>query len=66
MPAYQRLKGDGFQPDRIDGCARIEGLAETRCEVDMGRIVHNREERVRTQEIFSQVTGPITTPKEAV
>lgn len=35
MPAYQRLKADGIQPQQIDGCAALESHAEHRKQIEM-------------------------------
>lgn len=32
--AYKRLRKEGMQPDRIDGCARLEQVAETKEQVE--------------------------------
>lgn len=34
MPAYKRLRKNGLQPERIDGCAAIEATAETAAQVE--------------------------------
>lgn len=33
-PAYKRLRKEGLQPERIDGCAEIEAKAETKAQVE--------------------------------
>jgi hypothetical protein len=38
MDAYKRLKNDGVQPERIDGCAKIEARAEEKYQVEMGLV----------------------------
>lgn len=38
MDAYQRIRRQGLQPQRIDGCAQLEKHAETQQEIDMGRL----------------------------
>jgi hypothetical protein len=38
MAAYKRLVNDGLQPPKIDGCAVLESKAETRTEVESGRV----------------------------
>lgn len=34
MPAYKRLRDQGYQPKQIDGCARLEQSALTVAEVE--------------------------------
>lgn len=34
MPAYKRLRRQGYQPKQIDGCAQIEAKAETVAQVE--------------------------------
>lgn len=34
MPAYKRLRKNGLQPERIDGCAAIEATASTAAQVE--------------------------------
>lgn len=34
MPAYKRLRRDGLQPERIDGCADLEARASSAAEVE--------------------------------
>lgn len=36
MPAYRRLREDGLQPPRIDGCAELEAKASEKTQVEMG------------------------------
>jgi hypothetical protein len=38
MDAYRRLVRDGLQPPKIDGCAEVEKRAETKSEVESGRV----------------------------
>lgn len=38
MPAYKRLRKNGLQPKQIDGSAEIEKRAETKVEVETGRL----------------------------
>lgn len=38
MPAYKRLRADGLQPKRIDGCAEIEKKAKESWQVETGLI----------------------------
>lgn len=34
MDAFARLRRDGLQPERIDGCARLEQTAKHRVEIE--------------------------------
>lgn len=34
IPAYKRLRKDGLQPQRVDGCAAVEAQAESRSDVE--------------------------------
>lgn len=36
MDAYQRLRRDGVQPKRIDGCAAVEKVARSRSDIEGG------------------------------
>ena len=36
MPAYKRLRQNGLQPQRIDGCAEIEKKAKHEWQVETG------------------------------
>lgn len=38
MPAYKRLRADGLQPKRIDGCADIEKKAKESWQVETGLV----------------------------
>ena len=38
MPAYKRLRAQGFQPPQIDGCSELERKAETKHEVELGHL----------------------------
>lgn len=50
MPAYKRLRQDGTQPKRIDGCAELEARAVDRQEIEMGHLYKNEKEKVHMQE----------------
>lgn len=39
MPAYRDLRRQGTQPPRIDGCAELAARAETRTEIEDGRLM---------------------------
>lgn len=66
MPAYRRLRLDGTQPRKIDGCADLERDATDQFEIDLGLVVpKDQKERVReglaiTQELEAQVSRPAT------
>lgn len=38
MPAYKRLRKNGLQPKQIDGSAELEKKANTKVEVETGRL----------------------------
>jgi hypothetical protein len=37
-PAYKRLRAEGLQPPRIDGCAQLEAGAEHRAQIEHGTL----------------------------
>ena len=37
--AYRRLRKDGLQPERVDGCAALETKAESTVEIEHGRLM---------------------------
>ena len=39
MPAYQRLRNNGLQPIKIDGCADLERRANSQLEIEMGHLI---------------------------
>lgn len=39
MPAYQRLRANGLQPPKIDGCHQLEQRAHSQMEVEMGHLI---------------------------
>lgn len=51
-PAYKRLRKEGLQPKQIDGCAKVEQLAESRVEVEAMKPLNKRK-----RDAFEQVTG---------
>lgn len=58
MPAYKRLREDGLQPPRIDGCADLEVNASTRFEVESGRAYPGKEKQLsEAVDFFEQGTG---------
>ena len=42
MPAYKRLRNDGMQPPKIDGCAEIEALAKDQREIEIGHMIDKK------------------------
>lgn len=49
MRAYRNLRGDGMQPPRIDGCARLEG-AHDAMEVKMGHVIESAADRKKARD----------------
>lgn len=39
MPAYQRLRHNGLQPPKIDGCYQLEQRAHSQMEIEMGHLI---------------------------
>ncbi len=39
MPAYKRLRQEGLQPSGIDGAATLEARAESKVEIETGRLL---------------------------
>lgn len=66
MPAYRRLRLDGTQPRRIDGCADLEREATDQFEIDLGLVVpKEHKEKVKeglaiAQEMELAVSRPKT------
>lgn len=50
MPAYKRLRKQGLQPDKIDGCATLEKRATTQAEVERGHLYKSPKEAKRMEE----------------
>ena len=44
MPAYKRLRSQGLQPDKIDGCAQLEKRATSQFEVERGHLYKSPKE----------------------
>ena len=71
MPAYKRLRNQGFQPPHIDGSADLETNATTRFEIESGRAYPGQEKKVaEAVDFVEQGTGrsvfePAVTPKKA-
>jgi hypothetical protein len=56
MPAYQRLRWNGLQPPKIDGCAQLEQRANSQMEIEMGHLI--------APEILPQVAEGMAISKE--
>lgn len=52
MPAYKRLRHNGLQPRKIDGCAALESQATDKLEVQMGGLIP-KEQMSRVKEGMS-------------
>lgn len=70
MPAYKRLRDQGYQPAHIDGAADLERDATTRFEIESGQVFKGKEKQVtEAVQFVEDLTGksvfdPVTTPKE--
>lgn len=68
MPAYKRLRQQGYQPKTIDGAAHIEASAETRFEIESGQVLPGQAGKIESAvQAIEEVTGksvyePNTTP----
>lgn len=68
IPAYTRLRKNGFQPKGIDGSADLELRATTRYEIESGDIRDGQTKDIaEAVDIISETTGtnpltPMTTP----
>jgi putative FmdB family regulatory protein len=54
MWAYKRLRDDGLQPPRIDGCSLIEKNADDPLEVEMGRKIP-RDTLNQSKEVLAEL-----------
>ena len=69
MPAYKRLRDQGYQPKAIDGAADLERDASTRFEIESGQAFRGQGKKVEEAVKFvEEITGkpalaPVTTPK---
>lgn len=69
MPAYKRLREQGYQPAHIDGAADLERDASTRFEIESGQVFKGKEKDVtEAVQFVEDLTGksifdPVTTPK---
>ena len=57
MPAYKRLRQQGYQPPRIDGCAELETGATTEHEVVLGKVAANPTQLSEAADIFGDARG---------
>ena len=69
MPAYKRLRDQGYQPKSIDGAAALERDATTRFEIESGTAYRGQGKKVQEAvNLVEDITGksalaPVTTPK---
>lgn len=72
MPAYKRMRDQGYQPKGIDGAYALERDSSTRFEIESGTSYKGKGKMVQEAVNFVEdMTGksvlePVTTPKEAV
>jgi len=57
MPAYKRLRDQGYQPPHIDGSARLEAQASTEHEIAVGQVSADPKKLTEAADWFSQGTG---------
>ena len=57
MPAYKRLRGQGYQPRGVDGAAMAEAQANHPLEIEMGRPLGKEKDVRRAQEVASEMFG---------
>jgi hypothetical protein len=68
MPAYKAMRAQGLQPPRIDGAAELMSKAETRFEVESGKVMPGQAKNIeKTVDAIQSITGqsvytPNTTP----
>lgn len=61
LDAYQRLRRQGLQPEKIDGCHQLEGTVESQLDLTLGRHVPRDEmDRVREGMALSKDLGLTT------
>ncbi len=67
MPAYRRLRDQGYQPPHIDGCHELERDASTKFEVENGKAFPGQQTQVKEAvDFFEQGTGrSVFTPAPA-
>jgi len=51
--AYRRLRQNGLQPPRIDGCAVLEKHARTKAEIETGSVIWKKGEVCRPSQMTS-------------
>lgn len=58
MPAYRRLRNQGYQPPHIDGSHALERDATTKFEIESGKAFPGQEREVKEAvDFFEQGTG---------
>jgi len=57
LVAYRALRADGLQPKGIDGSHKLEALANSPLEVEMGRRLGKEKDVRRAQEVTSELMG---------
>lgn len=58
MPAYKRLRQQGYQPKTIDGAAHIEAKATTRFEIESGQVLEGQTKKIEAAvEAVEHITG---------
>ena len=58
MPAYKELRAQGLQPPRIDGSAELASKAETRFEVESGKVLPGQAKKIEsTVNAIESITG---------
>jgi len=71
MPAYKRMRDQGYQPKGIDGAHALERDATTQFEIESGTAYRGQGKKVQEAVNFVEdITGksaltPVTTPKGA-
>lgn len=71
IPAYKRLRANGYQPAHIDGAADMEARASTRFEIESGQIMEGKQKMIAEAADFINDAGgmdvftPVTTPTES-
>lgn len=70
VPAYKRLRANGYQPKGVNGSAELEARATTRFEIESGNIYDGADQAPMREAVtwFEDHTGrgvcdPVTTPK---
>jgi hypothetical protein len=64
MAAYRRLRQEGHQPPRIDGCAELEKAAENPWDIKVGHTDWSPEAMKQASDLLgSDPLQPITAPK---